>query len=49
MLVWDTPVDEARALGRFLRGREEERGEERDEGRGEGHEMTREVEEMERG
>lgn len=57
MLVWDTPVDEARALGRFLRGREEEReegreeerGERREEERGEGHEMTREVEEMDRG
>lgn len=49
MLVWDTPVDEARALGRFFRGREEDRGEGREEERGEGHEITREVEEMDRG
>lgn len=49
MLVWDTPVDEARALGRFFRGREEERGEVREEERGEGHEITSEVEEMDRG
>lgn len=47
MLVWDTPGDEARALGRCVRVGEEEEEEEEEEG--DGREMTREVEEMDRG